>query len=79
VGDVLARRLARLPGPVVDLLAAASVVGRRFPLALVAAVTGRTAEGAMSLADDAVRAAVLEQDEPGQLRFSHDLFREVLY
>ena len=79
VGDVLARRLARLPGPVVDLLAAASVVGRRFPLALVAAVAGTKAEGAVPLADDAVRAAVLEQDEPGHLRFSHDLFREVLY
>ncbi len=79
VGDVLARRLARLPGPVVDLLAAASVVGRRFPLALVADVAGTTAEEAVPLADDAVRAAVLEQDGPGHLRFSHDLFREVLY
>ena len=33
----------------------------------------------MPLTDGAVRAAVLEQDEPGHLRFSHDLFREVLY
>jgi hypothetical protein len=79
VGDVLARRLARLPGPVVDLLAVAAVVGRRFPLTLVAAVAGTTAEAAVPLADGAVRAAVLEQDEPGHLRFSHDLFREVLY
>jgi len=37
VGDVVARRLARLPGTVVDLLAVASVVGRRFPIATVAA------------------------------------------
>ena len=79
VGDVLARRLARLPGPVVDLLAVASVVGRRFPLTLVAAVAGTAADAAVPLADGAVRAAVLEQDEPGHLRFSHDLFREVLY
>ena len=79
VGDVLARRLARLPGPVVDLLAVASVVGRRFPLALVATVAGTTVEAAVPLADSAVRAAVLEQDEPGHLQFSHDLFREVLY
>jgi hypothetical protein len=79
VGDVLARRLARLPGPVVDLLAVAAVVGRRFPLTLVAAVAGTTAEAAVPLADGAVRAAVLEQDEPGHFRFSHDLFREVLY
>jgi RecA/RadA recombinase len=38
VGDVLARRLARLPGEVVDLLAVASVVGRRFPIATVFAL-----------------------------------------
>jgi len=79
VGDVLARRLARLAGPVVDLLAVASVVGRRFPITMVAAVADVPAERAMPLADSAVRAAVLEHDEPGHLRFSHDLFRDVLY
>src|SRR6516165_8363862 len=79
VGDVLARRLARLPGTVVDLLAVASVVGRRFPIAMVAAIAGAPAAMAVPLADSAVRAAVLEQDEPGHLRFSHDLFRDVLY
>src|SRR5690242_14590074 len=79
VGDVLARRLARLPGKVVDLLAVASVVGRRFPIATVAAIAGVPAETALPLLDSAVRAAVLEQDEPGHLRFSHDLFREVVY
>ena len=79
VGDVLARRLARLPGKVVDLLAVASVVGRRFPIATVAAIAGVPAETAVPLLDRAVRAAVLEHDEPGRLRFSHDLFRDVLY
>jgi hypothetical protein len=79
VGDVLARRLARLPGEVVDLLAVASVAGRRFPVATVAALAGASAETAVPLLDRAVRAAVLEQDEPGHLRFSHDLFRDVLY
>ena len=79
VGDVLARRLARLPGQVVDLLAVASVVGRRFPIATLAAIAGVPAETAVPLLDRAVRAAVLEHDEPGRLRFSHDLFRDVLY
>ena len=79
VGDVLARRLARLPGKVVDLLAVASVVGRRFPIETVAAIAGVPAEAAVPLLDGAVRAAVLEHDEPGRLRFSHDLFRDVLY
>jgi hypothetical protein len=79
VGDVLARRLARLPRPVVDLLAVASVVGKRFPVATAAAIGGAPAEVAVPLLDSAVRAAVLEQDEPGHLRFNHDLFRDVLY
>ena len=79
VGDVLARRLARLPGKVVDLLAVASVVGRRFPIETVAAIAGVPAETAVPLLDGAVRAAVLEHDESGRLRFSHDLFRDVLY
>ena len=67
VGDVLARRLARLPGKVVDLLAVASVVGRRFPVETVAAIVGVPAEAALPLLDGAVRAAVLEHDEPGRL------------
>src|SRR5215472_13361127 len=79
VGDVLARRLTRLPGTVVELLAVASVVGRRFPIATVSAIAGAPAEMAVPLADSAVRAAVLEHDEPGHLRFTHDLFRDVLY
>ena len=57
----------------------ASVVGRRFPIATVAAAAGAPAETAVPLADSAVRAAVVERDEPGHFRFSHDLFREVLY
>jgi hypothetical protein len=46
---------------------------------MVAAIAGAPAEMAVPLADSAVRAAVLEQDDPGHLRFSHDLFRDVLY
>ena len=45
VGEVLARRLARLPAEVVDLLAVASVVGRRFRIAMVAAVARRGHRG----------------------------------
>src|SRR5262249_2102472 len=64
---------------VVDMLAVASVGGRQFPIAMVAAIAGIPDEKAVALADSAVRAAVLEDDEPGHLRFSHDLFRGVLY
>ena len=79
VGDVLARRLARLPGEAVDLLAAAALAGQRFPVTTAAAIAGTPTETAVRLVDSAVRAAVLEPDGPGCARFSHDLFREVLY
>ena len=79
VSDVLVRRLARLPREVVELLGVAAVVGRRVPIAMVAAITGAAAEVVVPLVDSAVRAGVLEHDEPGRARFSHDLFREVLY
>ena len=79
VGDALARRLARLPGDVVDLLAVTAVVGMRFAIAAVADLAGLPAEDAVPLLDSAVRAGVLEQEPPGGARFSHDLFREVLY
>jgi len=78
VSDVLLRRLARLPREVVDLLAAAAVIGRHVPVAIAAAVAGLPAEDAVPLLESAVRAGVLERDEPGRVRFSHDLFREVL-
>ncbi len=79
VGDLLARRLARLPGDVVDLLAAAAVAGRRFTIAAVADIAGLPVEDAVSLMDTAVRAGVVEHEAPGGGRFSHDLFREVVY
>ena len=79
VGDVLARRLARLPSDVVDLLAVAAVAGKRFAIAAVAGIAGLPAEDTVPLMDSAVRAGVVEQDSPGGGRFSHDLFREVLY
>jgi len=78
VGDVLLRRLARLPRKVVDLLAAAAVIGGHVPIAMASAVVGLPAEDAVPLVESAVRAGVLERDEPGRVRFSHDLFRDVL-
>src|SRR5215472_853428 len=56
VGDVLLRRLARLPREVVDLLAVAAVAGRHVPVATAAAVAGLPAEAALPLLENAVRA-----------------------
>jgi hypothetical protein len=78
-GDVLARRLARLPRDVADLLSVAAVAGRHFAIAAVASIAGLAAEDAVPLVDVAAHAGVVEHDTPGGGRFSHDLFREVLY
>jgi hypothetical protein len=79
VGDVLARRLARLPEAVVDLLGIAAVAGRQFTVAAIAAVAGLPAGDAVPLVDTAARAGIVEHDLPEGARFAHDLFREVLY
>jgi hypothetical protein len=78
-GDVLARRLARLPRDVADLLSVAAVAGRHFAIAAVASIAGLAAEDAVPPVDVAAHAGVVEHDTPGGVRFSHDLFREVLY
>ena len=79
VSDVLARGLARLSHEVVDVAAVAAVVGRRFSIAMVAAIAGLPTEAAVALIDAATRAGVVEHDDPAHARFSHDLFRQVLY
>jgi hypothetical protein len=79
VGEVLARRLARLPTDVAALLGAAAVLGRRFSLATLAVVAALPAEQAVELLDVAVRNGIVEHDGAGSGRFSHDLFRQVCY
>ncbi|HEX7995221.1 MAG TPA: AAA family ATPase, partial [Streptosporangiaceae bacterium] len=79
VSEVLNRRLARLPGDVVDLLAIAAVAGKRFSIATIAAIAGTPTETAVRLVDRAARDAAVEHDQPGSAQFSHDLFREVIY
>ena len=78
VGDVLARRLARLPGKVVDLLAVAAVVGRRFPSRRwpPSPAYPPRQRCRSSTAPSAPRSGARRTR---RLRFSHDLFRDVLY
>ena len=80
VGDVIRRRLARLPDRTTELLGVAAVVGREVDLQLLALA----ARVDMVAALDAVEPAVVHRllvdvpDQPGQLRFNHALVREVL-
>lgn len=80
VGDVVRVRLAQLPAATVRLLEVAAVAGRDVDLELLARSAG------MELADciDTIEPAVLHRllidapEQPGLLRFSHALVREVL-
>lgn len=82
VGQVIRSRLTLLPPDCVELLGTAAVVGRRFPVPLVASVAGCREDEALDRLDPARRAGILEVDEQGgdrRLRFRHELLREVLY
>ncbi len=80
VGDVIRRRVARLPEPTAEALAVAAVVGRDVPLDRVAAVIDAPLDEVLELMEPAVvqRLLVESSEIPGTLRFSHALVREVL-
>lgn len=79
VRDALHRRLCLLPGPVAELLPAASVLGRRFDRQVLAAVAGRPAAHVDRLLEQAVVAKLVAVEGDGVYSFVHDLVRETLY
>jgi DNA-binding SARP family transcriptional activator len=81
VRDVIRRRLQRQSAPCRELLVMASVLGREFDLATVAAV-GRLDDEALLAAIEQATAARLISEVPGtseRLRFAHILVRDALY
>ena len=80
VGDVVRRRLARLPQPTVDLLGVAAVVGRDVEMGLLARAADRTFDQVIDGLEPAVvhRLLVEVPELPAVLRFSHALVREVV-
>ncbi|MGH9224880.1 MAG: ATP-binding protein, partial [Acidimicrobiales bacterium] len=72
------RRLRSLPAGTVEVLTVASVLGRRFRLDHLAAVTGRRPAQLAPLLSDALAAGVLG-DTGGELAFRHDLIRDAIY
>lgn len=78
VAEVIDRRVARLGEPTREVLAAASVLGRRFDLHLLEHVAGR------DVADDldaASIAGLVREDarRPGAYTFSHALVRDAVH
>jgi DNA-binding winged helix-turn-helix (wHTH) protein/tetratricopeptide (TPR) repeat protein len=79
--DWIAEALEQLPAAAGLLLGAAAVVGREFPVPLVAAVADLDRGDALDRLDEAVKAGIVEEDPeaPVRYRFVHDLFREAAY
>lgn len=72
-------RLARLPAPSARLLQAASIVGREFPVDVVAAMLGSSALDCLTLLDAPVSAGLVAgTSTPGEHRFVHDLVRDAV-
>ncbi|MBM2614114.1 AAA family ATPase [Actinoplanes sp. LDG1-06] len=79
VTDVVAARSAQLPDPTRELLRLASVIGRDFDLALLAAVTGEHPEDVLDQLDPALAEGLVAETAPEEFRFSHALVRDAVH
>ena len=80
VRDVVGRRLSRLPEDANATLRTAAVVGREFPVDLVAEVAGLSEDSALEHVELAIAARLVDEvsDVPGRMSFSHALVRSTL-
>ncbi|MEY2932889.1 MAG: hypothetical protein RL033_3638, partial [Pseudomonadota bacterium] len=79
VQQVIRDRLALLPRPMQEVLEAGAVVGDEFEPELVAEICGSDAPLLDAVVERGAAAGVLAQLDGGRLRFTHALYREVLY
>ncbi|MFJ8577284.1 ATP-binding protein [Micromonospora sp. NPDC093277] len=79
VREAVRRRLAQLPGPVVEALTVAAVLGRHFHRQVLAACVPTPAAQADRLLDRAVTARLVLSRGGGRFAFAHDLVRETIY
>ncbi|HEX2384774.1 MAG TPA: BTAD domain-containing putative transcriptional regulator [Acidimicrobiales bacterium] len=80
VQDVVRRRASRLPPDTQRLVVAASVVGHRFDIDVLAAVTELSVERALDVLAPALDAGLIDADSDrlGRFAFSHALVAETL-
>ncbi|MBB3084062.1 ATP-binding protein [Geodermatophilus sabuli] len=78
VRDAIRARLRRLRPETVELLQAASVVGREFPLTLVADMLRASELTCLPLIEEAAAAGLVAGSPPGDHRFVHDLVRDAV-
>jgi len=78
IAESVRQRVALLPPAAQELLAAAAVVGRQGPSALLAGVTAQQEAGALAGLEAACRLRLLEDAGNADYRFAHDVIREVV-
>jgi len=79
IQQVIRQQVAMLPPEAIQRLTEASVLGREFDPHAIAAISDRTAAEAMSELGTAVESGMLRKTATGAFRFSHVLYRDVLY
>ena len=80
VREVIRRRLDRLPPQTATVLTVAAVIGRRFELAVLAAVADLPEDELLDQVESAVAIGLVNEDggPAGTFSFAHDLVRETL-
>jgi class 3 adenylate cyclase/tetratricopeptide (TPR) repeat protein len=80
VRDVVGRRLSRLTEDANATLRTAAVVGREFPIELVADVVGAPEDTVLAHVESAIEASLVDEvsGAPGRMSFSHALVRSTL-
>jgi eukaryotic-like serine/threonine-protein kinase len=73
------QRLRSLSTAGQQLILAAAVLGREMEFAMLREVSSMPDQTFVSAVDELLRRQVLEQPEPGRLRFAHDKLREVTH
>lgn len=79
VAELVASRLARLPGQVAELVFTASVVGSEGDSRTLAVVGESSIESVLDLVEQARAAHLFDAASPGRWRFRHDLVRDAVY
>lgn len=78
VGDVLDRRIGRLPDDTVAALRTAAVIGRRFDLTTLARAARLDEDDALDVVDPAVAAGLVRENGVDHYLFTHALVRDRL-
>jgi len=77
--DITRRRLDGASPAALETLRSAAVLGREFPLDLLAAITGKTPSDLLDSLGEAMSSRLVQALNSTTHRFSHGLLREVLY